>query len=816
MKNYKKGILCLAVLAAMPLIAAQDKTIYVNTFADENGENPANCSLREAIQTAKDNKSFGGCTPGNTANGQTDIIQLEAGTYLLTEELKPQSTIRIWGKAPVDFTRKDPITHEYPAFTETKTTISGGGKSRIFNTANSGASVELTHITLTDGYSADYGGAVFAAGPFSVIDGAILNSRAKNGGAVYAFARQTEKEISISGSRLEGNKADQAGSVLAMECGADLMNTQSAITISASSIIRNGSAADPSIMDICGQATVRISSSTIAENTVNPQSGSIIKAISTDGHTLSSSSKMELLSNTIVSNKAFSTLLYDDNGSKALVYNVLAFNTGKSCRYALNGGNVAEITTAGISAVKNAFQIDGVEGACDLPDAQLYDTDTATKEKKFRHIKLNGMSLSDVLTPMLVPNEYNAYLPMYYPVNHSTETDLVDVGGDTCGIDQRGLERVTNGTLTLNPDDKNTCDIGSIENMRLTAADLKSLKNTSYVTLLDYYQAEIDYATQILKYPVENKDLIAAYTEILKENTELLAATKANAKYRAIYLDPFAQALPNAVLSTDSQGNVIAKPEELNTDNYTITAEAIGVGSISGEGKEFKFTGTKDPNMKCEWVPAVKRIMIYRLDDELTGGLGSSYCKYTITSKVGHQTSTGILKADFVNIAPIAKDDSYVIKYGSDLAVSVNPLENDSDDGDGPVSALLNPDKPPFFKGADGKDLAIRIVNQPSSIVIKADRSGPCPTDYIRDTCYGGNLNIQVKNNFSPFSYAIEYDIFDSEGLQSTKTAKIYLNNTSVDSNTKADGGGGGSAGVLGVFGLIGMAAFRTFRRKQK
>jgi CSLREA domain-containing protein len=55
MKNYKKGILATLVVATMPLIAAtSDDTIKVTTFADEDGENANACSLREAIETAKD------------------------------------------------------------------------------------------------------------------------------------------------------------------------------------------------------------------------------------------------------------------------------------------------------------------------------------------------------------------------------------------------------------------------------------------------------------------------------------------------------------------------------------------------------------------------------------------------------------------------------------------------------------------------------------------------------------------------------------------------------------------------------------------
>ena len=53
MHTYKKGLLCVMVLSAMSLMAAEDRTIYVTTFVDENGENANACSLREAIITTK-------------------------------------------------------------------------------------------------------------------------------------------------------------------------------------------------------------------------------------------------------------------------------------------------------------------------------------------------------------------------------------------------------------------------------------------------------------------------------------------------------------------------------------------------------------------------------------------------------------------------------------------------------------------------------------------------------------------------------------------------------------------------------------------
>ncbi|WP_180079940.1 MULTISPECIES: CSLREA domain-containing protein [unclassified Acinetobacter] len=159
MKNYKKGLLAAMVLAAMSLMAADDKIIYVNTFDDENGENANNCSLREAIETARKNAAFGGCKAGNTANGQNDIIQLEAGEYKLSlGELVPETQITIQGKSRWNFDVKNKLTGNYPAYEAIKTTINAQGKSRILNTGKTEANVVMQSVRLTNGYSNTRGG----------------------------------------------------------------------------------------------------------------------------------------------------------------------------------------------------------------------------------------------------------------------------------------------------------------------------------------------------------------------------------------------------------------------------------------------------------------------------------------------------------------------------------------------------------------------------------------------------------------------------------------------------------------------------------
>lgn len=805
MKMYKKSLLGLMVLSAMSLMAAEDKVIYVNTFEDENGENLNNCSLREAITAAHLNKAYGGCSAGNTALGQPDIIQLEAGEYKLKRgELSPQSAVQIYGKTPLDYSAKDPLTHQYPALKPVQTQISGNHSSRIFNTLETQASLSLNNIELKDGYTSSNGGAVLVAAPLTMTNTVIRNSRAeKAGGAIYLVAQNSEKTVSLLNTLIQGNQA-QMGSVLAMDCAANLSDTKPVISIERSSIVENGSVDSSSAIDLCGLASVALTANTIAKNIASPLNGHIIKAVDEPGRTLSPYFALQAVSNTIVENSAKSTFYYDENGSKVLYLNVLAFNQGKSCHYRLSNSQ-SESKNLGLILSKNALQLGNVEqGQCEVPEEALKD-ETADMAS----VDLTPVSRQTVLSDYQQPSAYNLYLPLYYPKDNKSATDLVDVGLTDCSKkDQRGLERVTDATLILNPELTNTCDIGSVELMRLTAADIIDLKNQSQVQLLEDYQASYDQLKSIIANTPKEDERLNAYQERLKEFEDLMTYTKAKQHYRTIYVDPFTLALPDEEEVPNSKGAL--QTRELDAEHYQVTTHKYGVGSVTGSGESFTFTGQADENLVCEWDPQLKRIMIYRTDDQLSTTTGSAYCSYTLTGS-GGKSSTGLMKADFVNIAPIAKNITYPLNYGSDFKVSINPLEHANDDGDGPVSTLkVNHDKPAFYHDKEGNELPIRLSEIPAGVIVTADRSGPCPNSYVRDKCYGGKLYIQVKNNFSQFDYAFKYNVFDAEGLESND-AQLVLVNTAKNTNTS---GGGGSLGFWSIAGLLGLGLYR-FRRKK-
>ena len=201
---------------------------------------------------------------------------------------------------------------------------------------------------------------------------------------------------------------------------------------------------------------------------------------------------------------------------------------------------------------------------------------------------------------------------------------------------------------------------------------------------------------------------------------------------------------------------------QLNSDNFSISTEALGIGAISGSGTTFSTDKlTQDPLLKCEWDAQLQRIVMYRLNDKVTEATDSAYCKYTIRSKLDSNLhSSGLLEGKFSNIAPIAKDDRVRLEYGTDLKVSFNPLSNDSDAGDGSISTLKeNTNKPAFYQDSTEQELAIRFKELPLGVIITADRQERCPGDYAREICYGGNIQVQVRNSFSPFDYELKYTI---------------------------------------------------------
>ena len=794
MKNYKKGILALAILSTMSLMAADDKTIYVTTFDDEDGENTAKCSLREAVTAAATHQAYGGCPIGQTSTSMTNVIQLEEGEYKLTRELQPNSSLSILGKVPTDYTKPDVLTNTFPAITALKTTISGQGKSRIFNTTNlNKPALNLTNIILKDGYSNDAGGALYLGSTSTLTNIQILNSKAKFGGAI--FLNDVDTGLTFNRGIIQGNDATE-GSALSMTCSDNLVYTNRTINVTGISILGNGSNSSLSTMAFCGQPAAIFTANTITNNTANAQSGRIIQFSSVTPEksvNLSANASLGLLSNTIVKNNAFSTLLYNSRGVKSVQYNILAFNgVGKSCRYA--DGDVAEVKGTNFLNLYNAVTLTVGNDQCETANEIL------TEEVKKTLVDVSGVNVDTVLSSLQTPTEYTAFMPMYFLRDLGTDKDLVNVNSAGCGLmDQRGMTRILNAN--------GNCDLGSTEILSLTATDLAT-KNTSVVQIINNYQKEYDKFKSLIENKDTNPDYLPYYKIMMNDYNNLTNHTKSDQKYRTLFIDPFALNLPDESVRADGGREI----KHLTVENYDVQVESLGTGKLDDKDQ---FVGVIDPALHCEWNADLKQILMYRTDDFITATGDNELCKYTLTMKGSNpvKSSSAYVVANFVNIAPDAKDVNFNIQHGTDQKIDINLLDQMNDDGDGLVSKLTNkPNKSRYYLNAEGQDLAIRISSVPDPVAVTAERSGPCPGNDKKMTCLGGKISVQIKNTLDPFDYKLKYVAYDADGLASNE-ATVVLKNSASTTSARSGGGATGIFGLLGLLGLIGLRRFSSLRK---
>ncbi|MDH0031248.1 MULTISPECIES: CSLREA domain-containing protein [unclassified Acinetobacter] len=814
MKNYKKAVLTTMVLAAMPLLAATSNTpIKVTTFDDEDdGAHPnKTCSLREALITAETRKSYGGCEVTDIISSNQKVIQLEAGTYTLQKELTPNVDVLILGASPIDWQDKkvlvNDIVNQYPAETTLKTTIKAEN-SRIFNTTVGSQALALNNLILKGGRTNDRGGAIYAGADITLQNTQILDSQAdKDGGAIYLAGPSAS--LTLSKTLIQGNHAP-IGSVLSMSCLNDTIYSKRTINISGSSIIKNGDLNSNSMFELCGEPKVNLENNTIAQNLVKASSGNLIKftgdaivgdETSNPSSILSSSSSLILKNNTIVENQGYTTLLYDKIGTKELSYNIIAYNGNSNsyaCRYLL--GDVKDQKDFKFNSVSyNAFALTG-NNQCILPDESLKNNET--------NIDISNTNILSLLSPLQEASAYTAFLPLYYPKDNNIKTDLVDTGATDCSTtDQRNLSRNTTQILHYNPEKSNTCDIGSVELMKLTAGDIKDLSNTSISEMVTNYQNQYDFFNDLVNNP-NDAEFLTYYKTRQGQYKNLLDSTKKNLKYRGIYLDLNSNKFPLPEDIEQSDGS--HKLQFFNPDNYDIKVESLGVGQLE--------TIRPDDNLVCEWNPSLQQILIYRKDDIVTQLGDNVFCKYTIQSKIDNNiNSSGLLQAIFINMPPVAKNTSVTLKYKEKQKVSLNLLNFANDDGDtgeGGAGPETNPNKPHFWRNEEGIELPIHLTDVPEKdLHITADRQGPCPEPDQKEICYGGNIYIQEVNAFNPFNFSFKYQVYDADGAASNSATVSVISTATTTDDTRPASSGGGSSGIFSIFGLLSLLAYRRFRK---
>lgn len=827
MKNYKKTLLAIMVISTMPLLAATNSAvtpIKVTTFNDEDKENNSLCSLREALAVAKTRVSAHGCLVTDIYSNVQNI-QLEAGTYTLKKELVPESEVSIWGATPADWDKENvlvnDVVNQYPAPIELKSTIKAQN-SRIFNTISGKNPLTLSNLILRDGVAPNQenGGAIYAGANVTLQSTQVLNSRASTGAGGAIYLAGLSASVAVSNSLFQGNDA-LTGSIAAMACFNDTEYSKRDISFTASSLIKNGSENSLSMLEFCGLPTATLEANTIAKNIANSTKGNLIKfsgdtkagTDNQDGSSiLNDASSLTLKSNTIIENKAYNIFLYDKLGAKYLYFNVLEYNVGAySCRYLL--GDVSKEEEVGIGVLYNAFSRTG-SSKCDLPDAAFKDNTT--------NIDLKNIPMDTILSKMIEPSQYTAFLPLYYPkiINDTVgDGDLVDASSDDTTLcsdkDQRGLARFANITLFFQPNTKNRCDIGSVELMKLTATDLENIKNEPLSTLINKQEELKDYFDSLVKNP-NDLQYLTYYKYRLEQAKKITDYfnKKENLKYRAIYIDLKTRGvpLPHEVTLLDGSHRL----DFFSPDLYDIKIDTLGVGILNNSVSQVR----EDKNLVCAWIPEIQQIVIYRKDDAITQASDQALCKYTITYKADSKIkTTGLIRSSFINQAPEAKDTSVTLNYQQKEQVKLNLLELAGDTGDtGPEGNRpeTQPNKSDFWINEEGIELPIRLSNVPTkNLIVTADRQGKCPAPDQKETCYGGNIYIQETNTFNPFNYSFNYQVYDNDitpTISNLATVNV-ISTATTSKDTRPATSGGGSTGVFSILGLIGLLAYRRFRK---
>lgn len=200
----------LALLLAPAAAPAQppDATIRVDTIAEDD---PARCTITNAILSAESNAAVGGCQAGRAAT--VDVIWVPAGTYTITSPYVND----FWGNSTA-----------FPVITSALV-IQGAGRDLTIIERPAGAffrfrffyaraALELRDLTLGGGdVSPDYsGGAVFTEDHVVVARHVrFTGNRARHGGAIadLNYFGTNGGKYTIVGSRFDANSASTGGAI---------------------------------------------------------------------------------------------------------------------------------------------------------------------------------------------------------------------------------------------------------------------------------------------------------------------------------------------------------------------------------------------------------------------------------------------------------------------------------------------------------------------------------------------------------------------------------------------------------------------------
>ena len=838
------------------MTSAYAATIDVTTLVDEDGENSAACSLREAIKASELKLPYGGCTGGKRFD--TDEIQLKAGDYVLTRgELLPKTSLIIRGKSSIDINLRDGVTGVFDARVPLSTVIRPTN-SRAFNTAIGRTNLTLSELVIDGGEAVSgsrlQGGAVLVGANLTLRRTILRNNRATTAGGAI-FLEGSQSAFNAEDTAFEGNRADQSA-VLGMTCSDNLKLTSRTIDVQRSSMVNNGSPSTQTILDFCGIASVKLTNTTVANNQVSNQPSSATIALLDDefGTRTALASSLDLASVTLVGNQGGAGLLYDGRAQLRIVNSIVAFNQNLDCRYLprdgvrlnelngvvtrsnLIGGYRVSPSTDPIITYNQLFDIP-LSRSCELPsnvsapplvglpaDAPAdtpreidYSRVTTAIDATDSNRYTENATQNAILYPLA---DYGVGLQGLLPrkIDDAAKPSAVDRGAtlNECGVtDQRGVDRQSGVKTKLsNTAQSPRCDIGAMELGQVTVNDDADALNRSYVEQIEAKRFDFT-DQQLAEFTAPERELVARLT---KSDEEYKAQFVANFSFRRAFVDIFANDVPDESVD-ESTNPPTSSFVERYSGKYRVTdVTSYGTGPDVLLNDETPTASANVNEVKCVWIEDMKRIALYRTDGSKTPGGDVERCTYTMTAPDG-STSKGIIQARISNIRPIAKNDSYALRFG-EQSLSFNILENDNDDGDGPIGSKHQPaDRAPFFNTGD--QVNIKIKKAPVLGRLVFEREAQCPDNTAtrpNEICYGGRATYLVDNTFSPFNDSFEYVVLDQDKAESnTATVKIINSATTTEDTRQGTKGvlsGGGAWGWLGLFGLAGLASFAQRRRR--
>lgn len=776
------------------------------------------------------------------------------------------------------------ITQQSPIDLSSVILQNGGGTKG--GAIRAGGVVTLNRVYIMNSKADTQGGAIYLDGTsssLSVVDSIFYSNNAPRG-AILAMScldslGTTKRSITFDRTSIINNGSSTSDSIIDY-CGAPTGSiTASTIANNTVSTLPPDNNADPKVppKGIIRYIHVNNDSPLDINSSIGIQSNTIVQNTGWATLLYDNVGTLQLSYNVLAFNKAGKSCRY--------------------LQKELTGTDLQE-ASAKVRSVYDAIVIDKGAAStnpvdeCYLPILKTdTSTTTPTEDKRYVYDLTSVRNKFGVLfySMPIVFNEDNlnnadwekyGYMPVFIPrkavdgdVNNPNKLSLIDVAGTGCTTyDQRGMPRNLRLATTNRAVSGNTCDKGAIEISRLYAPDVTGATNVSILALIDDMDSTIKNNEATLDTLAADSPYILNYKQAIADQKLQLASLKIvdknnplTQRYRQAYVSIFPTAAPKETLSPNIIYNFLNNDGTFNDKDYVVTAQAVGrapksfIETIPADPSEIKDTAITDQAkyITCVWNPALRQVMVSRLelDDNNTPDdpkddfpvavrtpEGSAeYCSYTISLVKGKGPSrtvvdkfTGYIQASIINVAPVAKDDKYTLKYGDPSAIQMDILANDNDDGDGAADVPGYPkgrnvfyDDPETNSHANIKITSSGIVATKTGFrtslgIVSFQYVQPCPnssTTTQDETCYGGKMSYQPDNVFSPFNDSFKYKVLDADKAESNEATVSIINTATTTDDTRgnsggSNGSGGGGGGSIGWLALAGLGVLAAARRR--